>query len=801
MMQKDDYFKSIAEKLIEQLKSGTAPWQKPWDSSKSVGLPHNPISGTRYKGGNTIVLLSEAIDKGYSDQRWMTYQQATSAGGQVRKGEKGTVLRFYKFTEEVPEKDAKGWPILGEDGKPKMIEVKLKQPKTFSFVVFNASQIDNLKLETPTRNLEPLEINARAENLFKLSGAKISHGGDRAFYRGTTDEIRLPLMQDFKNESAYYSTALHELGHWTGHESRLNRDMKHPFGSAGYAKEELRAEIYSMMMGAEIGINHDPSQHASYVQSWIKVLEEDYREIFRAAADAEKMVGYVIGLEKKLEVATEVSAAQGLEEKPTEVAMPQLSKIYLNVPFEERKAVKDLGAKWDKDEKKWFISEAADKAKFAKWAVPEKAETLLTSPESTNIEIPKPIAVPQPSPSTASEKIYIAVPYGQHVEAKKLGAKWDKEAKSWFCPPGEEISKFSKWSDTKAPDVLQISPVEEFSEALKAAGLVIDGSPIMDGKLHRVSVEGGSPGNKDGAYIGHLDGHPAGFIQNFRSGERENWKSKGYSLNDKDRAALRATAAKTLEARKQEREEGWERVAESSKDELQFIGTPSSFLKHPYLEKKDVQIHDIRLDKSNNSLCIPAFDADGKVWSYQRIFEDGQKQFTPGGKMAGCMYITGAGVFPENSLKSVLASDRILISEGFATAATLSEATGKPVVVAFSSGNLLDVAKSLRAKAPSAEIVICGDDDRGTKEKTGVNPGREKAGAAAKAVSGMAIFPIFPSNDRQATDFNDLQKILGKDAVKDQVEALLSLSQKRVIAQNHPIIQRGDVSQEKQLAL
>ena len=122
--------------------------------------------------------------------------------------------------------------------------------------------------------------------------------GDRAFYRPATDRIHLPERDSFKSADTYYTTALHEPGHWTGHPSRLDRDLAHPFGSIGYAKEELRAEIVSLMVGDRLGIGHEPGQHAAYVKSWVHVLKEDPKEILRASRDADEIAGYVLGLEK-----------------------------------------------------------------------------------------------------------------------------------------------------------------------------------------------------------------------------------------------------------------------------------------------------------------------------------------------------------------------------------------------------------------------------------------------------------------------------------------------------------------------
>jgi antirestriction protein ArdC len=286
------YYEQVATKLIQQLEAGTAPWQKPW-APGSIHLPHNPVSGTRYKGSNAMWLEMQ----GRGDPRWMTYKQANSVDAQVRRGEKGTLVQYWKLTDQIAVKDERGKPLKDAEGNTVYRTVKLEKPKVFSAVVFNAEQIDGLpplQIKTPD-----WDRHERAEAVLKASGAHIRYDQpDRAFYRPATDRIHLPPRDSFKSADTYYATALHELGHWTGHPSRLDRDLAHPFGSVGYAKEELRAEIASLMIGDQLGIGHDPGQHAAYVKSWVQVLKEEPKEILRASRDADKIASYVMDLEK-----------------------------------------------------------------------------------------------------------------------------------------------------------------------------------------------------------------------------------------------------------------------------------------------------------------------------------------------------------------------------------------------------------------------------------------------------------------------------------------------------------------------
>ncbi|QEY25793.1 ArdC family protein [Neisseria zalophi] len=293
----EKYAESIAAELIAHLKSGTAPWQKPWDPTMS-GLPYNHITGNTYSGGNTLKLMMQP----YGDPRWLTYKQAQSVGAQVRKGEKGVPLVRLITHVERTVKDENGKPVLDDKGEPKKEFVKLDFPYIRSFSVFNAEQIDGLPEWKPTHPPQhEWEKHQRAEALLTASGAEIRHRyRNTAYYRPSQDYIVLPHKEQFPNAGLYYATALHELGHWTGHENRLNRDLSGSFGSISYAREELRAEIASMMLTRQLGLPHDPGRHAAYVGSWIQILTDEPTEILKAARDADKIQSFVIGLEKEI---------------------------------------------------------------------------------------------------------------------------------------------------------------------------------------------------------------------------------------------------------------------------------------------------------------------------------------------------------------------------------------------------------------------------------------------------------------------------------------------------------------------
>jgi antirestriction protein ArdC len=259
------------------------PWVRPWDPDKSGGpqAPLNPVTGKRYRGINVLILGMDIRAFQTGDPRWMTYLQAQEMEWQVRKGEKATTIFFTK-PYEVEDDEA-------EDGRKKVRVLK-------HYAVFHASQIEGIPLyEAPGFEEAPWTKPEAADIILQNSGVRVCIGGDRAFYSPSTDHIQLPPERAFRGPTEYFTTALHELAHATGHPSRLNRDLKGRYGSASYAMEELRAEISSAYVASELGLPPDIPQHASYIASWIKPLKDDKRDIFRAAADAQRITDMVLG--------------------------------------------------------------------------------------------------------------------------------------------------------------------------------------------------------------------------------------------------------------------------------------------------------------------------------------------------------------------------------------------------------------------------------------------------------------------------------------------------------------------------
>ena len=325
-MQTSEYRKAVTERLIGMLESGTAPWQKPWDAGiAAMNRPHN-FNGRPYHGVNALMLWCTAIDKGYEDPRWLTFKQVNKLGGHVNKGEKAQIVEYWQWEKEVEN------PETGEKEK-----VPLEHPKVYRAAVFNADQCTGLpKLRRQAQEWTPVE---RAENIIAANGVPVTHNTDgSAFYSPGGDFICLPPRESFATVDAYYSTLLHEVGHSTGHPNRLNREFGGQFGSEGYAREELRAELASTFLCGELGIATTGSdeQHAAYVKSWVSALKNDYNEIFRAAADAEKICNYLYEREKDYLQLKE----QGIEPQVKQPAAESINdeQVLMRMTPEERRS-------------------------------------------------------------------------------------------------------------------------------------------------------------------------------------------------------------------------------------------------------------------------------------------------------------------------------------------------------------------------------------------------------------------------------------------------------------------------------
>jgi antirestriction protein ArdC len=289
---KADVYERITNQIVAELEKGVRPWLKPWNAEHSAGRITRPLrrNGIPYRGINVVMLWSEAMEKGYAAPIWMTFKQAIELKACVRKGEKGSLVVYAdKITRT--ETDA----ATGEENE-------FAIPFMKGYTVFNVEQIDGLPEHfygKPELRTDAVQRNERMESFFAATGANVVHGGSRACYIPSTDNIHMPCIDFFRDAESYYATLAHETTHWTKHTSRLNREFgRKRFGDEGYAMEELVAELGSAFLSADLDLTPEVrDDHASYVASWLKVLKNDKRAIFTAASHAQRAVDFLHGFQ------------------------------------------------------------------------------------------------------------------------------------------------------------------------------------------------------------------------------------------------------------------------------------------------------------------------------------------------------------------------------------------------------------------------------------------------------------------------------------------------------------------------
>jgi antirestriction protein ArdC len=291
---KRDLYAEVSARIVAELEAGAAPWIKPWSASPGANTPCNAVSNRPYSGCN-VVLLWMAQAAGYRTPRFLTFKQALGCGGHVRKGERGTKVYFVKQLEIREDKDA--------DTSMQLV------PMMREYTVFNVRQCeklpDSIITGKPIRVRNPDTRDELADQFLRATGADIREGHGEAYYVPSRDFISMPAFAGFKGADHFYNVAFHELTHWSGHKSRLDRDLKNRFGSRDYAAEELIAELGAAFLCAEFGFDGDV-RSAGYIASWIELLKADKRAFFTACSHASKAADYLRGL--ALAERTEVAA-------------------------------------------------------------------------------------------------------------------------------------------------------------------------------------------------------------------------------------------------------------------------------------------------------------------------------------------------------------------------------------------------------------------------------------------------------------------------------------------------------------
>lgn len=287
-----DLYSRVTNAIVADLERGVRPWTKPWSAEHLAGRISRPLrsTGEPYSGINVILLWSEATTRGFTAPIWITFRQALALGGHVRKGERGSTVVYANRIQRTE---------TGEGGE----DIERSIPFLKAYTVFNVEQVDGLPPHFYAPAAPPLDVAERidsADRFFTATGATVRTGGGQAYYALEPDHVQMPPFQCFTDAESYYATLAHECTHWTRHPSRLGRDFgRKRWGDEGYAREELVAELGAAFLCADLGLELMPRpDHAAYIASWLKVLQDDRRFIFTAAAHAQRAADFLRSLQQ-----------------------------------------------------------------------------------------------------------------------------------------------------------------------------------------------------------------------------------------------------------------------------------------------------------------------------------------------------------------------------------------------------------------------------------------------------------------------------------------------------------------------
>lgn len=330
--------KQLVDQVLANLEKGNLFWTQGW---VAAGAPESAVTGKKYRGINNLYLSLVAMAENYGDIRWATFRQMEEKGWTFKKDEEGHTLgkgksvsvEYYEMRDKETKRrfDRSVLDGMTFDEQREYMDKNVYWLRKF-YRVFNCSLMDGV----PAKEMPMIDVNDRIEkaeailDYWNANESKIVYGGSQAFYRPSTDEVHLPEREKFKSTQSFYDTAFHEIGHSTGHESRLNRDLSGGFGSQSYAMEELRAEIASIFMAQDLGI--EPSEdrlqnNAAYIQSWKDEIKENPNALFTAIADADKIARYVSSKEQAYRQTKDVEYYAIVEE--TNAYSEQVYRCYI----------------------------------------------------------------------------------------------------------------------------------------------------------------------------------------------------------------------------------------------------------------------------------------------------------------------------------------------------------------------------------------------------------------------------------------------------------------------------------------
>ncbi len=766
---KANFREDVATAFLEKIEQGAAPWQKPWTGGIISDGPVNAVTGKAYSGINNFWLgLAE-----HEDPRWLTFRQAQSLEAKVRKGEKGRLVEYWQWRDERVVRDADGKPLRDEDGKTRKQSYQLERPKLFFAVVFNGEQVDGLEAyKAPEPDFEP---HKRAEDILKGSGVRLLNDqADRAFYNPDSDQIHLPAQAAFKTAYDYYGTAMHELGHASGHESRMARQFA-PFGTPVYAQEELRAEMASYLVCRQLGLTHDPDRHAGYVEHWLKGVHDDKNTLFRAARDAELISQWVMQPERRMELEKQGQLErQARESQKNMVEIPSASKSFGRRSKEVKAPSPDLALS--------SAPASTDKEHRVSFNVPGKTGhgvTILSSPGDNQIRAHYSKPGAKDYQSRAIEKSWFDKPDGKlYYNAKedalveyvrgddpskivRHSVSFDLSEERSAAPVKSVPQKddhpiFGKTAPEKSFERVYLAvPYAERREA-DALGADWDrekrswyaATPEVVERTKKWSVDGKAPALQEKrdpqrefsdwlrvqgvelAGQAEMDGKwhrvrmkgdkdKSGSYRGFLDGAVPNGMVHNFRGTQEKwvftgQQLSKDEIAKALEANRQARQEREkERLQDQQKAAKTAYGIWVNLKEWARPDNCDY------LKRKNVSGHGVKLDKDGRMVVPLRDtdlrihslqFVGDEKQYLKNGRKEGLFHAIDPGKLLQG--KKPLSKEHIFIlTEGYATGGTLHKHLNKPTIVAFDGDNLVKVARAIREKFPDVTLLFGADDD------------------------------------------------------------------------------------------
>ena len=564
----------------------------------SARPPQNFVSGKPYAGINRLILSLADRD---NEPRWLTKAQAANLGYSPVEGAKSQELVFWQYDKQEPVLEADGQQRLGRDGQPLTQTVKLERPFMCRYEVYQARDlVDAEGNALPLFQVPPQEGGAldRATDILANSGVVIKtiNPGGIAAYDPRSDTLNLP-PRELTPDNDYMAQAMKSLAEREIHRGKAGqgREVRKDSGERQVV-ESLEGAIASMMVAQDLGLRYSPRPDAFTALTWQKHLEKNPDLLFQAAARAEKARARVTALE----YGPEKARKSGVE--TSRKLLPELcrEKIYLEVPREDKEAAKALGATWDHRVLSWCARPGVDLTPLKDWisekerqrvqagmvsmageylalSVPYKdreeakemgvfwddqekswlvslnharltevAKRWPPAPEQAAVQADEANMEGMPESELARETVILEVPYKEKDQAKAAGAKFDPGIKRWLAPVGSDLGRLAQWIPEKEPNPeLVLAATDEFALVLKENRFILDGPPLLDGRIHRAPVSDGS--GKDGAYCASLLGtRPNGWLKNHRSGEFRTWLYTAQVMSPETKEGLK----KEAEARK-----------------------------------------------------------------------------------------------------------------------------------------------------------------------------------------------------------------------------------------------------------